>query len=331
MSQPENSVCSEDALQVSQIPLGQECRIQPLFREVFGHELSPEMLHWKYAQGRGASWGGWDSAGRLIVHCGLFYRNVLAGGGQRRIVQLGDLMASTGGRGGLARRHAPFYQLIMPILTGLATKENPESIAFGFPSDRAMRLGEHLGLFQAIDQMFELVFPPSLPGCCAYASILIENIDNTAEKVLNRLWRQMAVDLSDGLVGVRDPDYLRYRYFSHPEHRYRCYLVRSFWLRRPIGAFIIKGEGPSLEIMDIIAPLNHITSVLRAAREWLASTGGERLVLWLASSHVARLADQADSVIPLEFRIMANPFTPADLLTRFDKRWWLTSGDTDYR
>ena len=331
MLQPENSAHPEDILQVRQTPSGTEHSIQPLFREVFGHELSPAMLHWKYAQGRGVSWGGWDSTGRLIVHCGLFSRTVLAGGQQRRIVQLGDLMAATGGRGGLARRHSPFYQLVMPIIGGLSTRENPDALAFGFPSDRAMRLGEHLGLFRTIDQMYELVFLPLPPRCCGYESILAEKIDDTTERVLGRLWQQMAAGFSSGLIGVRDPAYLRHRYAHHPEYTYRCYLVCSFWLRRTIGAFIIKGEGASLEMMDIIAPLNQIASVIRAAREWLTASGSHQLTLWLASSHTALLADQAESITPLEFRIMANPLTPADVLTRFDRRWWLTSGDTDYR
>lgn len=320
-----------DALHIDAAPPGEEARIRPLFRKVFKVDISPEMVRWKYGAGRGRSWGAWDADGGLLVHCGVFYRRALAGGHARRIAQLGDLMASPHKPGGLARENAPFPRLIRRLLSELPDAHNPDALAFGFPSERAMRLGERLGVFAQIDQVHALTFDP-LPPCASGDRVdTLHEISPQAARRLDRLWTAMAADLQGGLIGVRDAAYLRWRYFEHPENRYTCLVVRSRWLRRTLGVLFIKGSDTEREIMDIIAPLHQIPRLLTAARRWLGATAGTRLTLWLASTHAERFAPLAQSCAPLEFRIMANPLGPAWVLERFDRRWWLTSGDTDYR
>jgi hypothetical protein len=141
----------------------------------------------------------------------------------------------------------------------------------------------------------------------------------------------MAADLRGYIIGIRDSEYLHQRYLKHPEKQYELYLVQTPWLRHQIGGFVVHREGLTVELMEIIAPLKHVPHIVQAAREWLSGIKGQQLKLWLASSHSNLLADQTLSITPLEFRIMANPYTPAQELQRLDQRWWLTSGDTDYR
>lgn len=313
------------------LPAGSEEVIRPLFREVFGHEISPALLQWKYGKGRGLSWVGWGQDGSPLVHCGLSFRTTLVGGRLQRIAQLVDLMASPRAHGGISRRQSPFYQLIALLLASLDTADNPGAWAFGFPSDRAMRLGERLGVFKTIDQLYELTFAPQPHRLARYRFVQLKDFSGPLEPVLRHLWKQMAADLRNGIVGTRDPAYLRQRYLEHPEKKYELYLVQSPWLRLGMGICVVCRDGASVELMDIIAPLKSVPQIVRAAREWLDSIKGQHLKLWLTSSHRGLLADQAVSVVPLEFRIMANPMTPGEELRRFDHRWWLTSGDTDYR
>lgn len=322
---------TESPLRITAAPAGEEDRIRPLFREVFKVDISPEMVGWKYGQGRGRSWGAWDADDELVVHCGVFYRRALAGGTPRRIAQLGDLMASPHKPGGLTRGQSPFARLIRQLLVELPDASNPDALAFGFPSERAMRLGERLGVFAQIDQVHALSFTP-LPG--AWNADRVEPLPSLSPRsahLLDQLWSAMAADLQEGLVGVRDAAYLQWRYFEHPTHRYTCLLVRSPWLRRPIGVLVVRGDGAERELMDVIAPLAHFPRLIQAARRWLAQTGGDTLHLWLASTYAQRFAPLAQSCQPLEFRIMANPLGPAWVLEKFHHRWWLTSGDTDYR
>ena len=73
-------------------------------------------------------------------------------------------MALPGRYGGLSRKSSPFAALIQQVLADLPGDGNPGGLAFGFPSDRAMRLGEHLGLFSSIDRIRQLAFVPLPPS-----------------------------------------------------------------------------------------------------------------------------------------------------------------------
>lgn len=305
--------------------------VQPLFKQVFGHEISTALLNWKYGQGRGCCWLGSDQDGEPVVHCGLHYRQALVGGRRQRIAQLVDLMASPQAHGGISRTQSPFFMLIKPLLASLVTPDNPGAWAFGFPSDRAMRLGERLGLFKTIDQVYELLFTPVCPDSGSNRIIQLERFTSDSESCLQKLWRQMASDLTGNIAGIRDPEYLSNRYLKHPEKQYEVYLLKSRWLRRCLGCFVVLRDGNVAELMDIVAPLHQVGTVVKSAREWLHTNKLQKLRLWLASGHVDLLKGKAESVTALQFRIMANPFSPATELEQLDHRWWLTSGDTDYR
>ncbi|WP_161493308.1 GNAT family N-acetyltransferase [Zoogloea sp. LCSB751] len=321
---------ADGTLQVRQATPADMPQIQALFQEVFKLPISPAMLHWKYAEGRGQSWGAWEADGPLLVHCGVFFRRILAGGRPARAAQLGDLMASARKPSGLARQQSPFAGVIHTLLAAQAGPDNPDAICFGFPSERAMRLGERLGVFTQIDSVFKLSFTPHPAGWRA-DRCTASSLDAADATTIDRLWAAMAANLPDELVGIRDAAYLRWRYLEHPLNRYQLFIVRSRWLGRPLGAFVVRGDGAERELMDLIGPLEHLPRVLQSCREWLAHSGGQRLDLWLSSRFARRFGALADSCEPLEFRIMANPLGPAHILERFHEAWWLTGGDTDYR
>ncbi len=311
-------------LTAEQFPL-----IPPLFRQVFGGDISLAMLQWKYGAGRGAAYGYFGDNGELLVHCGLSYRRALADGQLRRIAHMGDLMAVPGGRGGLGRS-APFALVIQRMLDDLATPQNPDALAFGFPSDRAMRLGERLGLFSAIDQMQLLTFAPLPRSWRADRVIPCPRPDDTFRPLVDRLWQGMAEALGDDLIVVRDAPYLDDRYFGHPTLRYTCSLVRPWWGGRPLGVIVTRREGEQVELVDMVAPPALMGRLIQAARQHLADWGAQTLTLWLTEHHGTTFADEALRNDRMELRIMANPFSSGGNPQRFAGRWWLTSGDTDY-
>ena len=46
----------ESPLRITAAQAGEEDRIRPLFQEVFKVDISPEMVRWKYGEGRGRSY-----------------------------------------------------------------------------------------------------------------------------------------------------------------------------------------------------------------------------------------------------------------------------------
>ena len=106
-------------------------------------------------------------------------------------------------RSGLSRGDSPFALLIREVLAQLQTGANPDALAFGFPSDRAMRLGERLGVFCAVDDWYELSFSAQPGGAFDQAPDIVHAIDPFHAKLIDRLWLSMSREFIDFPVGVR--------------------------------------------------------------------------------------------------------------------------------
>lgn len=302
-------------------------RLGVLFHQVFGHAFQAELADYKYANGRGESLALINEEGEVVAHCGMIFRPLLVAGLPVLGVQLGDLMVAPGARGILSRRGLPFYQVVAGALVRL--EQGPvKPVVFGFPSDRAMRVGERLGLFTEIDQVLELTWP-----ICAepIQAVLQASAGREFSSVVDDLWQKMASDLVDAVVGVRDGAYFVRRYFEHPAHQYHIYLLRSRWLKKPVGVFVLRSHGAMIELVDWVAPLSNGQLVIEQARRAAAGLGGERLTTWLTRAYAPRFALEGASVQATQFRIPACGTVSAAWVEKFKNHVWLTSGDTDYR
>lgn len=305
-------------------------QIGPLFERVFQVPFNRALIEWKYAGSRGESWTGWLDSSGPAIHCGLSFRNVRWQGADHRAAQLTDLMALPKA-GGLSRRQSPFVQLTRRILAGLAGPGNPQGLAFGFPSDRAMRLGEHCGVYRAVDRLFELEFQPKRSRFAPRYRQL-PALDAADAAMADRLWQSMRHGLEEHAVGIRDPEYLDRRYLQHPAKRYTLLAVHGRWLRRPAGLAVLSpGQGGCHELLDIVGAWQDLPDVLTALGDWLAAGGGTQIRWSLTGSFAQRLASLANACRETEFRIMANPEMPEASLRLLENHWWLTGGDTDYR
>lgn len=302
-------------------------RLGVLFHRVFGHPLEPGLADYKYAAGRGESLALVNDEDEVIAHCGMLFRQLLVAGIPAPGVQLGDLMVAPGVRGILSRRGLPFYRVVAGALQRLEAA-TVKPVVFGFPSDRAMRVGERLGLFTEIDQVSELIWPVSTESLQAIAQP-VAGLDFPA--VIDRLWKKMVSDLTDAVVGVRDGAYFVRRYFEHPAHQYHVYFLRSRWLKRPLGVFVLRSHGAMVELVDWVAPLSEGLAIIEQARRAAAGLGGERLKTWLTRAYAPRFALCATSCQATEFRIPACGKVSVAWVEKFKNHVWLTSGDTDYR
>lgn len=308
--------------------------LEQLFGQVFGHALDRRLTAWKYGPGRGLSVAVLDGsnpdAPRAIAHCGLMFRDILVQGAAARAAQITDLMVAPQERGRLSRQASPFARVVRLALEQLGTElnpGNPEHIVYGFPSGRAMRLGEHLGLFREIDQVHELRWQPRV----ARLPSRIDTAGPELREAVDRLWAAMRQDLSTALVGVRDADYFSARYLQHPTQRYIVCIVRSRWLGRPQAVLALRSTEQGLELSDWVAPLRHLPVVVEAARAMAAELASPVLFTWMTRRWLDRLAPDAQWMRPTEFRILCRADTPDAQLDAWRDHWWLTPGDTDYR
>lgn len=313
-----------------QLPICDLPVLQPLFESVFRVDFNLALMQWKYADGKGESWVvGQDDSGPS-VHCGLAFRWVIFRGVTVRAAQLVDLMARPK-EAGLSRRDSPFARLMLHLLDRLPTVDNPDGLAFGFPSDRAMRLGEHVGVYRAVDRLFELTLLPEhgfhLP---AWRSWQPEQLSD--QRLAESFWQALRDDLHHSALGVRDLDYLRWRYVHHPEKTYHLLIAQSRWRKKPFGLAIVSpSTDGNFELLDVLAAWRDFPQVLRALQGWLAAQDGRQLRFSLTAGFARQLAPFAAQCAPTEFRIMANPRGAPAMLSAIDGNWWLTGGDTDYR
>jgi hypothetical protein len=314
-------------LETEQWPL-----LEHLYEQVFGHVLPRELTAWKYAPGRGLSVAVLDirdaTKPQALAHCGLMFRDLLVQGRAARAAQITDLMVAPSARAGLARGGSPFAKavaLAFEQLGGPANAGNPERIVYGFPSGRAMRLGERLHLFREVDQVHELHWAPR-PGPLPAR---LDGPDSAA--IVDALWETMRRDLGGSVVGVRDAQWFLPRYLEHPTRSYQVHVVRSRWWGYPQAVLATQTTAQGLELSDWVAPLRHTAMLLRAARALAAHQRAKLLHGWMTRRHLALMAPEAQAVSATEFRILARGDISADAFALQQNRWWLTPGDTDYR
>ncbi len=304
--------------------------LPPVFAHAFGQAIELPVLRWKYATGRGESWLASTPEGAPAMHCGLLFRDVSFAGRHARAAQLVDLAAATD-KQGLARRNGVFSHLMHHILNGLPRADNPHCIALGFPSERAMRLGEHLGVYHAIDQLYDLRFAVAKKwtgwglACQPTAAL-------PATAIIDRLWQHMAHELADAAVGVRDASYLNWRFVQHPQNRYQLLVCKGFFGRKIHALLVVRcGDDGVCQLIDALAPPSVLPEALAALEAWCGKQQMQEIHFALTGRFAQQLAPLAQACTASEIRIMANPRTPPDVLAYFRNNWWLTAGDTDYR
>ena len=140
----------------------------------------------------------------------------------------------------------------------------------------------------------------------------------------------MRQDFRDGVVGKRDADYLRYRYFIHPgAERYFPLLLSKG--RDPFAVAVLKHHEEQWLLMDLVAPLARMDAAAGALAAWAeARPESGALVMWLTRAWVERLGWRGRIVKNLGIEIPFNAWNPGPDQTLPQGAWWLTAGDMDF-
>lgn len=298
--------------------------IGELFKTVFGHELTESLWHWKYGGGRGNAVLV-RRAGQLVAHYGGMYRDVLNQGVRERVAQIGDVMVAADERGVLTRS-GPF------ALMGATWPEVYGPKGFGFPTDRAFRIAEKLGIYARAGEMFECAWPAShaRPRWATRARHLTP-ADRKRWSALDGLWQAMCQDFADAVIGVRTAAYIEHRFLAHPHHRYDVVAVQSRWTGKMLGAVVLRRHADHLEWLDYIGPIGSLGAVVDQVRRLAALWNHPRVTFWTTERYTALFSTLGAQQRPLGLLIPASCWPDADNPQRYAGRWWLTAGDTDFR
>ncbi|MCX7109491.1 MAG: GNAT family N-acetyltransferase [Proteobacteria bacterium] len=304
-----------------------EAELLALFRRAFGTDMPAALWRWKYA--------GLDTPGALARRDGravAFYggipRTVSLFGSPATAVQIGDVMVDPAERGVLTRR-GPFFLAASHYLRHCVGEGRTFPLAFGFPSQRAYRLGERLGLYAKVGEIMRVEWP----ALQTWPSLLLRTRPwaSGMAAAADRLWLEMAAALSREIVGVRDFAYLKRRYLEHPALNYKVFGVSSRLSAKPFGIIVVREEGEELLWVDVVAPPERIAALVTIVRRLATDLGKPKAYTWITAQNAALFAGESGVVSPTEIVIPALDWNPAFSAAELADHWWLMAGDTDFR
>ncbi len=299
-----------------------------LFREVFGHEMTAAHWQWKYGDGRGAAAVA-RCDGAIVAHYGGVTRPILLFGQPARAFQICDVMVDLKERAVLTKS-GPFFLCAASFAESAVTARSP--FGFGFPSARVMRLAEKTGLYTDVGGMTEIRWQPlsDRPRLLTHVRHLSPDASDTDE-IIDRLWKKMAHDLSDSVVGVRDARYVRHRYFDHPDKHYDVLVVSSRWSGAALGILVLRRDEGRCELLDVIAPLNRLPALIDQARRLLSHWGFSELYAWITQQYARFFTATGGQQHALDIRIPTSKWIDGPAVEAIRDKWWLMAGDTDFR
>jgi len=300
-----------------------------LFSDSFGSELSPDLWRWKYSEGRGRAVVAKRGAA-LVAHYGSTLRTISYFGRPGVALQICDVMVDPRERGVMTKKGAMFMVTATYLEIHLGLQDF--TIAYGFPNRRHMQLGERLGLYGEVARMVEVRWPAAVskPRIRSGVSVFHELTAGVDHQV-NRVWSQMRRDLEDAVVVVRDWEYIKYRYFSHPMRRYELFFVYHRLTRRTIGVLVLQKADGECELVDLVAPLKQLPLLVEQARRIAGGWGFSTLYCWITHHFAPHLAGSAGQVSALDVSVPTNTWVDGPAVEQLRGKWWLMSGDTEFR
>jgi len=306
-------------------------RMLVLFKQSFHHVMSPNLWNWKYSALNALIVCIWEGD-KLIGSLGGMPRQILYFGEPQTVVQIGDVMVDSSKRGILTKKGA-FFHMTATFLECCSGFGKPFLFAFGFPNERHIRLAEHLKFYKEVDRIVELSWSQLLKPASFFYSLVSIKIDNVEyySAAINALWKAMAVDLQQAIVGVRDTKYLLQRYLQHPENNYHIFIIKNKITQQIRGCMVLHIKDKRCDIIDIIGPLSSIPLLIASAR-YVSST-----------LHCARIFCQISNTFSTYFKINSYQQEATSIPIAKDTwvkspkhdllihSWWLMSGDMDCR
>ena len=318
--------------------------MRSLFQRVFGRELGVQEWQWKYGQGRGSGVALAARDGSFSAFYGGVTRPVHFFGQPVQACQICDVMVEPSAHTAL-QRHGPGYQAGASFLETQIGWARPHALGFGFPTDRALRVAERLGLYERVDEVVQLRWPAMPAGVLgdlahtasmAFRALDLQALDegHLDWSAVQAAWAAMAADLRASVLGVRDAAWLRYRYALKPDGAYEALLVPAAQAGVAPGVVIFRRHPDHLEVLDLVAPATRMPALITAVRhEAAASPTPVSVLAWITASHAQHLRQPGDAAVlePLNLFVPANAHTPGVSPAALRGHWFLTAGDTDFR
>jgi len=314
--------------QLKSFQVNEKAQWHRLFTTAFGYEMAPALWAWKYIDQKGFGVGAYFDK-TLVAFYGALPRAIMFKGKAKMAVQIGDVMVHPGERG-ILTKHGPFNMVTATFCELYVGYDKTNLLAFGFPTRRAMALGQRLGFYEAVDCMAEISWPITSHHRTLrfYARV----VSQTQKEVVDDLWQTMATAFTNSVLGVRNWQYINVRYLQHPTVSYAVLLVRQRLSDAPFGLVILRDrQDQGLELIDLVGLPKHFSSLVHVAKRHAHRLGRKKLFAWITHSHAHLLEDPTSHTALLDIAVPTIVWTLGPAAEEVRDHWLLMGGDTDFR
>jgi len=301
-------------------------QVRKLFNEVFKQPMSEANWQWKYGENRGVGVVV-NHGDEPIAYFGGTERRVVFNGEYLVAVQCGDSMVAEAHRGTLSKK-GPFYLSVTSFLGQYVGFGLPYLLSYGFPNARAMRLAERLGMYDEIGNLLDVVWKAENDPAYASASLDFESARH--QQLISSLWEEMASEFVDRAIGVRDAEYLKYRYHDHPELDYNLNIVSLASSNSPVGLIVTRKVEDRLLLVDVLAAKKDIRHLVQFGKNLAVELNCGEMYGWLTEVDSDLVADTSVIISETPLRLPLGVYS--DGLTADDVRdkWFFMCGDSDF-
>jgi hypothetical protein len=302
----------------------QDGELLALFAQVFGHEMPLPQWRWKYAEApvRGLLL---RREGMAVGFWGGMPRRMASPAGAVSAVQNGDVMVLAGesrvGRQGAMR------QLCTAFLQEFVGPSRTYEFAFGFPNERAFRLGSNVGLYEPAGTLAELTWTPLAEAAPWRVRERVLTQDNLS--AIELLWVAMQRDWPRHYIPTRDAARWQARFISHPVNRYEVVLLESRWTGRAVCALVLREEAGRVVWLDYVGPASAASLAVGAARRFSAQRGNKPLCAFFSDGIAPLFAADAAACNMAAIHVPVNT-RPQGEVRPYVGHLWLMGGDTDF-
>ena len=312
--------------------------IADLFESSFNVDFDEELWNWKYVQGDGKCIvARLDKQSNIVAHYGGAPRKIAYFGESSMAIQPCDVMVHPSirkqyGKGSL------FFEVAATFLEREIGNTVNHLLGFGFPNQKTMNISKRLGLYEKTDDFIEIVYPVSQASeeQERHQAMIVDYdpLDAASRGEIDSLWALMKGDYRDGIIGVRDAEYIQHRYMNHPfskSKQYRCVFIRTQSLKKTLAFAVVKEHDGNKLLMDLICPVAVMKSAISILnQDLIIEEGGTVLRLWVTSSGKDKVFTAGAIVNELGIEIPCNSWNPGPNSGVLCGAWWLTAGDMDF-
>ena len=301
-----------------------------LFEKSFETAFDHEIWRWKYELGNGKCVvARSEPSGPIVSHYGGAPRQINYFGKMDKAIQVCDVMVLPEVRLQYGK-NSLFFKTAATFLEREIGNTVGHLLGFGFPNKKAMNIALRLGLYEKTDDFLEFIFPiVDTKSSVEYKLLDIDPKNLAHQSAVDRLWDSMSPAFENGIIGVRNWEYVKYRYFDHP--RGISGEFKRLFLSDAQGdicaAFFLKEHDQCNLIMDIICPFKDITQYILKLSLLLNEV---RLKIWITKGWSKTLEVAGIIENDLGIEIPSNYWNPGPSSEILYGAWWLTAGDMDF-